>query len=78
MMSDTTLFPWIAPDSIARDRKEPLYLQMFAGTPDTADPSRFAIPYEIGGYRDSLDGYLRDDGTVLLRPRSYHHRLNPH
>jgi hypothetical protein len=61
----------IAPPSVAENRSTPLY----AGQPDPLDPAHFTIAYEIGEYADVLDGYLRDDDTVDLRPRKYDHPL---
>ena len=76
-LKERYLAPWIAPQEVARDRDTPLYLRMYAGQPDPNDPSRFTIPFEIGDHKDVLDGRLRDDGTVVLRPRNHEHMLNP-
>ena len=68
---------YVAPPSVAENRQTPLYMRIYAGQPDPLDPTHFTIPYEIGEYSDVLDGYLRDDETVLLRPRKHEHLLNP-
>jgi hypothetical protein len=69
--------PWIAPQSLAENRQTPLYARIYAGQIDPADASHFTIPYQIGDYTDFLDGYLRDDESVLLRPHNYFHPMNP-
>lgn len=69
--------PWVAPTSVAQDRQSPLYARIFAGQPDAADPARFTIPFQIGDHADTLDGHLRNDGRILLRPRNLDHPLNP-
>jgi hypothetical protein len=68
---------WVAPDRIARDRTTPLYARLCAGQPAISDPTQFTIALELSEYFDVIDGYLRDDDTVLLRPRSHQHMLNP-
>jgi hypothetical protein len=68
---------WVAPDRIARDRTTPLYARLCAGQPAISDPTQFTIALEMSEYFDVIDGYLRDDDTVLLRPRSHEHLLNP-
>ena len=68
---------WVAPDRIARDRTTPLYARLCAGQPALSDPTQFTIALEMSEYFDVIDGYLRDDDTVLLRPRSHEHMLNP-
>ena len=45
--------------------------------PAISDPTQFTIALEMSEYFDVIDGYLRDDDTVLLRPRSHEHLLNP-
>jgi hypothetical protein len=67
----------IAPPSVAENRQTPLYARIYAGQRDPLDPTHFTIAYEIGEYADVLDGYLRDDGTVVLRPRKHDHPVNP-
>ena len=69
--------PWIAPQSVAENRTTPLYARLYAGQVDPADPTHFTIPFEIGDHADVLDGYLRDDDKVDLRPRKLDHPLNP-
>jgi len=43
--------------------------RIYAGQPDSADPSHFTIRYRMWGQEDVLDGYLKDDDTVTLKPR---------
>src|SRR5687767_1551538 len=38
--------------------------RFFAGRPDPANPSRFTIPFEAGGSRGEIEGFL-DDGDAL-------------
>jgi len=42
----------------------------FAGQPDPADPSHFTLGYEVNEVPGTIDGWLCDDETVLLRPRT--------
>jgi hypothetical protein len=67
------------------DWKDPSFFRFFTGRPDPADPSHFTIDYEVGNalhWPDSsdpaptpsvihgtIDGWLRDDETVLLKQR---------
>ena len=41
-------------------------VRMFAGQPDPADPAHFTIRYELDDQPHVIDGWLRDDDTVLL------------
>jgi hypothetical protein len=77
MVREARAAPWIAPQSLAENRQTPLYARLYAGQADPADPSHFTIAFEIGDHRDVLDGYLRDDDKVVLRPRNHEHMLNP-
>ena len=77
MLSGQFLPLWIAPQSIAENRTTPLYARIYAGQVDPADSSHFTISYQIGQYTDQLDGYLRDDGNVVIHPRQHQHMLNP-
>jgi WD40 repeat protein len=43
-------------------------LTVFAGQPDPNDRSHFTIPIQFRGQRTVVDGYLRDDDSVLLDP----------
>jgi WD40 repeat protein len=43
-------------------------LTLFAGQSDPANRSHFTIPIDFRGARRVIDGYLRDDDTVLLDP----------
>jgi hypothetical protein len=69
--------PWIAPQEVAENRQSTLYARIFAGQIDPHDDAHFTIPFEIGEYSDVIDGYLRDDDGVLLRPHKLDHPLNP-
>ena len=69
--------PWVAPDDAAEKLTSPLYARLCAGQPDPADPSHFTVAFEMREYFDVIDGYLRDDDTVVLRPRGYDHPDNP-
>jgi hypothetical protein len=44
-------------------------LRLFAGQPDANDASHFTIEYMLGDQRGVIDGWLKDDGSVLLEPR---------
>jgi hypothetical protein len=44
-------------------------MRFFAGQADPADPSHFTIKYEYNGQPGGIDGWLRDDGSVVLEPR---------
>jgi hypothetical protein len=44
-------------------------LRLFAGQRDPKDPSHFTIAYTIAGQPGLVDGWLKEDGTVLLEPR---------
>lgn len=43
--------------------------RIFAGQPDEHDSSHFTIEHEINGQRKIIDGWLRDDDTVVLEKR---------
>ncbi len=43
-------------------------MTFYAAQPDPADASHFTIPFDFGGDRHIIDGYLRDNDTVLLNP----------
>jgi hypothetical protein len=43
--------------------------RFFSGRPDPADAARFSIDYMIGGEFDTIDGRLKDDGSIELKPR---------
>jgi hypothetical protein len=45
-------------------------LEILAGQEDAADPSHFALDCRFNGKPCVIDGYLRDDDHVRLRPRS--------
>ena len=40
------------------------------GVPDPADPSHFTIDYALNNVPDTIDGWLNDDDTVTLAPRT--------
>lgn len=43
--------------------------RVFAGQPDQNDPSHFTIDYEHNGTRHTLDGWLKEDGLVMIEKR---------
>jgi hypothetical protein len=43
--------------------------RIFAAQPDAKDPSHFTISYELDGRPGIIDGWLRNDLTVVLDPR---------
>jgi hypothetical protein len=43
---------------------------IYMGTVDPSDASHFTIDIDTGGVRDTIDGYLLDNDTVTLEPRS--------
>ena len=45
-------------------------LRLFAGQADPSDPAHFTIRYTFDDQPGVIDGWLKDDGTVLLEPRS--------
>jgi hypothetical protein len=50
-------------------RLEPLnQFRFFAGQPDPADPSHFTVDYELDGVKGKIQGRLKDDGVVELKP----------
>lgn len=55
------------PPEIRLDPKD--QFRFYAGQPDSADPSHFTIDYDLDGKRGTIDGRLKDDGTVSLEPR---------
>jgi hypothetical protein len=44
-------------------------VRVFAGQPDPDDPTHFTIRLEVNGVPETVDGWLQDDETVLLKPR---------
>jgi hypothetical protein len=54
------LYAWVD----VRDR-----FRLLAGQPDAADASHFTIDYTINGSPGTIDGWLKDDDTVVLVPR---------
>lgn len=44
-------------------------LRLFAGQPDANDASHFTIDYTIGDAPGLIDGWLKEDGSVLLEKR---------
>ncbi|MDB5304471.1 MAG: hypothetical protein JWM97_2020 [Phycisphaerales bacterium] len=44
--------------------------RLLAGQPDPSDASRFTISYTFNGAPGAIDGQLRDDDTVTLKPRT--------
>jgi hypothetical protein len=47
----------------------PFHVTVFAGIPDSNDPSHFTFYYDTNNERKIIDGYLRDDDDVLLEER---------
>jgi len=56
---------------------DPGYLRFFSGRIDPADPSHFTIDYDVALVHDpqaipilhgTIDGWLRDDDSILLEP----------
>lgn len=45
-------------------------LRVYAGQPDPADASHFTINYVLDGQPGVIDGWLKADGSVALRPRA--------
>jgi hypothetical protein len=44
-------------------------MRLFAGQRDPSDPTHFTIAYQADGGSGTIDGWLRDDGTVILDRR---------
>jgi hypothetical protein len=44
-------------------------LRLFAGQADANDASHFTIDYVLGDQKGVIDGWLKDDGSVLLEKR---------
>lgn len=59
----------IAPNAVPLNRPDAKIVRVFVGTPDPSDPSHFTIDYELDGQRHTLDGWLRDDDTVVIESR---------
>ena len=51
------------------------HFQILAGQVDPKDPSHFTIPLRWKDRTVTLDGWLRDDDTILLEPRDRLERL---
>ena len=41
----------------------------YAGQPDPADPAHFTMDYDLDGEKGTIDGRLKDDATIELKPR---------
>jgi len=50
--------------------RTPMNVRVFAGQPDANDASHFTIRYQMWGQEDVWDGTLKDDDTVVLKPRN--------
>jgi hypothetical protein len=50
-------------------RPAELNLRFFAGQTDPKDPSHFTVDYELGGVKNTVDGYLTDDDFLRIIPR---------
>lgn len=48
----------------------PDYPRLYVGQPDPADDSHFTIKYEYIDRGGTIDGWLKDDDTVVLEPRN--------
>jgi hypothetical protein len=60
---------WI--DGSLRPNRDPAYnLRFFAGQADPNDPSHFRLDYDLGGVKNSIDGYLTDDDFLRIIPRA--------
>jgi hypothetical protein len=44
--------------------------RFYAGQLDPNDPSHFTIDYAIDGQRNTIDGYLKDDNSIIFSPRA--------
>jgi len=44
-------------------------LRVFAGRRDPSDASHFTIEFSVSGRAGVIDGWLKEDGSVLLEPR---------
>ena len=42
--------------------------RFYAGQHDPADPAHFTFDYDHDGRRGTIDGRLKDDGSVELKP----------
>jgi hypothetical protein len=51
--------------------------RVFAGQPDPNDESHFTIEYEVDGVRHIIDGWVFDDGKVVLEERTPNHPPPP-
>lgn len=61
-------------DGVGRRPLDPVagyadHVRLYEGRPDPADRSHFTIDYELDGVRGTIDGWLRDDGTLTLLHR---------
>lgn len=54
------------PEQFKVDARE--WYRFYAGQVDPQDPSRFTIDYEVNGVRGTMRGWLRDNGTLELKP----------
>ena len=41
--------------------------RIFAGQSDPSDPSHFMIPFESGGEKGTIEGWLQDDDVIKLQ-----------
>jgi hypothetical protein len=51
------------------DLRLPAQATIFAGQPDPNDPTHFTIDYAFNGQRNTIDGWVLNDGGVKLEPR---------
>ena len=54
---------------------EGTHFQILAGQPDPADPTHFTLTLRWKSQTATLDGWLRDDDTILIEPRDRLERL---
>lgn len=57
-------------NSPLQEREPGRHLRVYAGTRDPKDASHFTFTYEAGGEAHVVDGWLRDDDTVVLETRT--------
>ena len=43
-------------------------LSVYAAQPDPADASHFTMAYDLDGKPGAIDGWLKPDGSVVLKP----------
>jgi hypothetical protein len=63
--------PWrpVLITSFARFATEPPLIRAYAGQPDPKDASHFTMRLQMWGQEDEIDGWLKDDDSVMLTAR---------